>query len=340
MLLGRLLKRRSSKRVRDVPARDYVERRGTPGALRSLRIAATRTQAQLLDLESGWLYTPLCVPIGAERCTTLDLHRVYSRDKYDVVYTDAFAEALDACAVPSVENIFVLSAPRNYWHFIMDCVPRLCFAAVMPDLRERALLVDAGATATEREVIARAAAQVGMEALRLVPAAHPLQPIAQAACPGYIDRYSATALWDEMLYPAAARPRRGIERLFVRRAARMRRLVNEDALVEALARIGFTAVDPGALGFEEQVATFADARVIVGVHGAALTNVLFAPRGATFVELYTTVHQPFYAELAAAKGMRYVPLAGESHEAAVDQHDDFGVDVPRVLEVLKELGVS
>ena len=339
MLLGRLLKRRSTRRVRDVPASEYVERRGMPGALRSMRIAATRTDARMLTLDGGWLYAPLCLPIAAGRCTTLDLHGVYSRDKYDVVYTDAFADALDACSAPPAENVLVLSAPHNYWHFVMDCVPRLAFAAAMPELRERALLVNAGTTAVEREIIARAAAQAGIATPRLIAAAD-LQPVANAACPGYIDRYSATALWDEMLYPAAARPRRGIERLFVRRAAPMRRLVNEDALVAALEGIGFTAVDPGVLSFEEQVATFADARAIVGVHGAALTNVLFAPRGATFVELYTTIPQPFFAELAAAKGMRYVPFRGEPLEGAVDQHDDFRVDVGRVVEVLEELGVS
>ena len=67
-------------------------------------------------------------------------------------------------------------------------------------------------------------------------------------------------------------------RLYVSRAnARYRRVENEPELIEELAKLHFTAVDPGAHTFDAQVAMFWNADVVVGAHGAGLTNLVFAP---------------------------------------------------------------
>jgi capsular polysaccharide biosynthesis protein len=62
-------------------------------------------------------------------------------------------------------------------------------------------------------------------------------------------------------------------------------LINEDALRDFLQREGFTVVIPGELPFADQVKLFAQAGVIVGIHGAGLTNLLWAPPGCTVIEL-------------------------------------------------------
>jgi capsular polysaccharide biosynthesis protein len=65
-----------------------------------------------------------------------------------------------------------------------------------------------------------------------------------------------------------------------------RRVDNEGAVVDALAPLGFTFVDPGTMTFEEQVVAFRHARLIVGPHGAAMTNALFARHGCRVIEMF------------------------------------------------------
>lgn len=64
-----------------------------------------------------------------------------------------------------------------------------------------------------------------------------------------------------------------------------RTLVNEDQLVAALERIGYVAVAPEALTPAEQIALFAQARVILGPVGSAFALSGLAAPGASIVEI-------------------------------------------------------
>jgi len=54
---------------------------------------------------------------------------------------------------------------------------------------------------------------------------------------------------------------------------------NEGALIAELRRRGFDIVVPGTLPFTEQVRTFRNASLVVGPHGAGLTNIAFCEPG-------------------------------------------------------------
>jgi len=54
---------------------------------------------------------------------------------------------------------------------------------------------------------------------------------------------------------------------------------NEPEVETALLRHGFSVVYPQNYSVDEQVAMFSRARVVVGPHGAGLTNTVFAPQG-------------------------------------------------------------
>ena len=88
--------------------------------------------------------------------------------------------------------------------------------------------------------------------------------------------------------------------------ARLRRIVNEDELIDRLSRHGFAVVRPGEYSAAEQAQIFSRARVIVGAHGNGLTNIVFAPQGATVIELFGSnfVHGAF-AWLAHLRNLNY-----------------------------------
>ena len=76
------------------------------------------------------------------------------------------------------------------------------------------------------------------------------------------------------------------DRVYVSRADADRRfVVNEEELVDRLADYGFESYEPGRYSFEDQIRLFANAETIVGPHGLAYTNLIYAD-DATLVELF------------------------------------------------------
>ncbi|NDV02045.1 glycosyltransferase family 61 protein [Pseudoroseicyclus tamaricis] len=74
--------------------------------------------------------------------------------------------------------------------------------------------------------------------------------------------------------------------LYVSRRDATRRPMETEAELEGLlAAEGVRIVTAGALGVAGQVALFARARLIIGLHGAGMTNTLFAPAGAQVLEI-------------------------------------------------------
>jgi capsular polysaccharide biosynthesis protein len=77
------------------------------------------------------------------------------------------------------------------------------------------------------------------------------------------------------------------KKLFIMRAhsSQGRVLVNQKDLRVALSRFGLDFVFNEELSFEEQYRLYSNASVVIGVHGAGLSNIVFMPSGSTIIEL-------------------------------------------------------
>jgi hypothetical protein len=109
-------------------------------------------------------------------------------------------------------------------------------------------------------------------------------------------------------------------RLYVSRAdAADRRVRNEDALVATLEAYGFERIVPTNHSFADQVRAFSDADVVVGPHGAGLTNLIFAEE-TTLVELFGAYRNACFFALARGMGHDYVSVAcrAEGTDLVVD----------------------
>jgi capsular polysaccharide biosynthesis protein len=103
-------------------------------------------------------------------------------------------------------------------------------------------------------------------------------------------------------------------RVYVTRRGDARTLRGEESLEERLAAAGFAVFTPGA--WQDDVALFRRAELIVGPHGAGLANAVFAPEGARVVELSTArFRNPLFRRLAAVRGLAYthLDLASDPH---------------------------
>jgi len=116
----------------------------------------------------------------------------------------------------------------------------------------------------------------------------------------------------------------GLENIFISRSkASVRRVINENALMDFLAPLGFKSYCLEDLGFNDQVKLFSKAKVVVGPHGSGLTNIVWAGDGASVIELLpeNRLH-PDYFQLSMALGHRYAAVickgANEKGDMTVD----------------------
>lgn len=121
----------------------------------------------------------------------------------------------------------------------------------------------------------------------------------------------------EFTAPLRARPAsssaRGGRLYITRENARRRRVANEGELWSRLEARGFTKVRAEELSWQEQIAAFARAKVIVAPHGAGLANLAFCRPGTRVVELFNRAYvNPCFARLAEINGLdhRAVVAAG------------------------------
>jgi len=83
-------------------------------------------------------------------------------------------------------------------------------------------------------------------------------------------------------------------------------MANEADLIALLERQGVRIVVPGALTFEDQIATFRAARLVIGVHGPGLSNIVFCQPGASVYEMLPHhFANPAINRLAQAAGLNY-----------------------------------
>lgn len=99
----------------------------------------------------------------------------------------------------------------------------------------------------------------------------------------------------------------GNERLFVTRPGNtVRKLVDNEKICAIAQSRGYRLVDPGSMTFEDQIKTFKNARHIVGVMGAAMTNIVFAPQNTRIVNIApANMPDTFFWFIAGIKRQSY-----------------------------------
>lgn len=104
-----------------------------------------------------------------------------------------------------------------------------------------------------------------------------------------------------------------------RNTQKTRRLANEAALWAVLAKHGCEFVVPESLPHAEQVRLMTETRRLVGVEGAALTNMTFANEAITVLEIFPRgAAYPFWVALALQLGHRYRNVM--SNPAGINDH--------------------
>jgi capsular polysaccharide biosynthesis protein len=121
------------------------------------------------------------------------------------------------------------------------------------------------------------------------------------------------------------------KRFFVRRSGTVRNITNEAEVLEFFEKAGWAIVDLVNVPFAEQIAWFAGAEAIAGIHGSGMSNTLWSPRGCKVIELFCDQYIGGDAEWTAqCTGAEYRSLIFPS-----DPRLNAIVDLNRVRAALK-----
>ena len=112
-----------------------------------------------------------------------------------------------------------------------------------------------------------------------------------------------------------------------------RRLANVSELDQLSARLRLEPTYLEGMAFRDQVKLFSESELVVGIHGAGLSNVAFMPAGGGVVEILPSWYQvEFFGLVARDAGLRFARVAGDRlpDSRRLGPHDDLRVD-PRSL---------
>ena len=96
-----------------------------------------------------------------------------------------------------------------------------------------------------------------------------------------------------LFYEASQRQNNRI--IISRSSSNTRRWLNEEECVQELNSIGFQQIDPSKMSLSEQIKVFLSAEVILGTHGAGLTNLMFSNPGSKVIEIRSNEHGGEYS---------------------------------------------
>lgn len=199
-----------------------------------------------------------------------------------------------------VPTVFLGQRPWNYYHWLLEDLPRI--------LRVKRQLGSVGVA------LGKSAPGYVLESLELlsIPSDKVLVPTRfenlmvaatgkDAAWHHTEDvanlRESFSKYFEEALEPRA---------IYVSRRKSSRSMANEGELESCLTQVGVEVVYAEELTVREQIGKFSSATVVVGNHGAGLSNVVFGPAKQRVIEL-TSKHNanPCFQTLAHSLGRNY-----------------------------------
>jgi hypothetical protein len=202
-------------------------------------------------------------------------------------------------------------AAGNYGHFVQDCLSRA------------ALFLKAGHSFSEVDhvYIPKPLSRSADAMLRRIGVMPEKCIWAGAGCieadvvlgttfPGTKRNYPAWAMefFRGLLDQDLTSPHR---RIYISRAGTTRQVRNEPELRDILDRHGFEIYDFKKV--EDEARYFAEAAIVVGAHGAGLTNLVFLSPQAKVLELLPSDHiWPYYYTITESAGAEYAYIVGQS----------------------------
>jgi hypothetical protein len=244
-------------------------------------------------------------------------------------------------------GLLALRGDTNYYHFMVDVLPRLGVLEQCPDVAPPDLWYAPKSMQFQRELLE----MMGIDLEQVIDSSETRQVVAETLIvPTPASMTIINPPWVvEFLRRKLLPPKIGRidgRAVYVTRGGAMnnRRVENEPELMDYLSSRGFDMVDPGKLSALEQIETFAQASMIVGAHSAGLVNLTFAAPGAAVVELFPSggVNTCYWKLAESVPGLEYRYVLGVGDVERTSHSEllvsDIQADIPAIGSTLDDFG--
>lgn len=256
--------------------------------------------------------------------------------------------AREMAATMDIDDAIFFGNNKNYYHYICEDIPRLLLLEEKLGTGNRPILVRHDLSAWQENLLVKL--NFDSSRWRAVNFNMPLN-FRHVTTVSLLSR-------DLVAHPAAIElvrrkllgPKIGAEsapgkRFYLKRGTRRDRgtqFLNEDIIERRLQSAGFISVTPGSMSMDEQMTLFADAEIIAGAGGAALTNLVFAPptcAALVFASSYDSGGT--FSSLASAIGQDYYVCLGDGYAQPspswIHTSFDFAIDPKDLDQALKRI---
>lgn len=241
----------------------------------------------------------------------------------------------------------------NYFHWLVECLPKLVFLDSYEEFRDIPLLVRAD---LHPNLLA---------ALAYINKTHPVIPVNYGCLYSMkrliyvselsrlLDRYygawnlgTDSVIGHYWLKQLIEKLKLGYQvstpwrKLYLSRGCRPRRLLNESELETKLLERGFEIIDLFAHTFDSQLQLFSQAAIVIAPSGAALVNMLFCQKNTKIISL-THEHEGIdfhlWPQLAAVSGVSVEHFIGHRAFKLNTVHDDYSIPLDQFLDFLDRI---
>ena len=250
---------------------------------------------------------------------------------------------------------------ENWFHFILDTVPRILFTDDIPitvpllirsDIPENSKAVLA--TITDRKIIEIESNEVlEVENLYVVPGRSSVfdstppkgTPFVEFS-PQVLGMIRSLLLKAQANFDKSPRVESPVHSIALSRSSTTRNLQNELAVNSLLDEFGFTICELNLGFFKKQIKTFSQARIVVAPGGAALANIIFMPVGSVVVVLRSRRNSELnlWVKLAKAVGVQCIEVTGMPTYFGPGKlrrmHSDFYISPRKLRKVLASVTAS
>ena len=257
------------------------------------------SRISLTNIKKIYLYSYLWTVITNDYYLFKDFERVYSNLTHQNHILDRQNDLKNKLRLINEikGNYFLLGGENNYWHLLIDYLPRLiCLKEI--NLNDTFILINDDILDKFQLFILKILDHMNLKNVKFIKInrINQLYKFENLFIPSRPSINFAYDFYDKMIGKFINK--KPLKNLYIRRGnVSNRKVINETAVEKLLSKYDYEIINCEKLSVDDQIKTFSSAKNIIIVHGASLANLLFAPNNINVIEIRSNINGEFSTKL-------------------------------------------